>query len=70
MQVIKQRNRTAPNGFYKAVVRYLGNVSVSPQHVSAVRKGQRKNDALLLAIITVDHYWKDIDGSGFKRLTF
>lgn len=54
----QKRNRTAPNGFYWAVMKYLGNVKCSKQTVSAVRKGKRKNDAVLMAIIQADHNWQ------------
>lgn len=43
------------SGFNKEVMRHLGNVKVSSSLVTAVRKGRRKNDAVLMAIIEVDH---------------
>lgn len=45
----------APYGFNKAVLRHLGNIKVTSALVSAVRKGKRKNDTILMAIIEVDH---------------
>lgn len=42
-------------GFNKEVIRHLGNVKVSSSFITAVRKGKRNNDAILMAIIEVDH---------------
>jgi len=42
-------------GFSNEVQKHLGNVKVSRSLICMVRKGQRKNDAVLMAIIEVDH---------------
>ena len=48
-----QRN---PWGINKEVQRQIeGKIQYSSSYISMVRKGQRKNDTVLLAIITVDH---------------
>lgn len=45
-------------GFCKAVQNHMHPIRVSKELISAVRKGKRKNDAVLMAIIEVDHTWK------------
>jgi hypothetical protein len=44
-----------PNGFYKEVQKYLNNVRLPKSTISMVKSGRRDNDAILLAIIEVDH---------------
>lgn len=67
-----QTTRTRrPNGFTEAVRKELGpKVKVSKTHISAVGKGQRTNDAVLLAIITVDHNWQALERERLKKLIF
>ena len=47
----------APCGFNKAVLRHLATrgIDVSNSFITMVRKGKRRNDAVLWAIIEVDH---------------
>ncbi len=47
--------RIRPNGFYQAVKNKLGNVKVSSALIAMVKRGKRKNDSVLRAIIEVDH---------------
>jgi hypothetical protein len=48
-------NRRRPNGFYQMVFDLLPGVKFSRGLISMVKRGQRVNDMVLLAIITADH---------------
>lgn len=56
-----------PYGFYHAVREHLG-VDVSKGMISMVKSGRRTNDAILLAIIHVDHNWKQLEHDRIKKL--
>lgn len=51
------KDSNLPHDFNKRVLNILPFKRFSTSYVTMVRKGKRKNDDVLLAIITVDHYW-------------
>jgi nicotinamide mononucleotide adenylyltransferase len=57
-----------PNGFNQAVMdRFKGKTRPSSSYVSMVRRGIRKNDAVLMAIIEVDHNWNEMERERLKK---
>jgi len=44
-----------PNGFYQAVMNKMPGIKLSKSLIAMVKTGRRKNDAVLMAIIEVDH---------------
>lgn len=64
----KMKDGGRPSGFYNAVKERLGNDNVSSSVISMVKRGKRTNDAVLLAVIEVDHNWKEIQHERLKRL--
>lgn len=58
---------SVPMGFNKAVLERCPN-QVTSSYVSMVRRGQRRNDVVLLTIIQVDHNWKEIEHERLKKM--
>lgn len=58
-----------PMGFNLAVIdKFKGKTKPTTSYVTMVRKGIRKNDAVLLAIIEVDHNWNEIESERLKKM--
>lgn len=51
----KMNRKRRPQGFRNLVRKFLGNVKISNSHIENVKRGVRRNDAVLLAIIQADH---------------
>lgn len=56
-----------PVYFYQAVREHLG-VNIPKATISMVKSGRRNNDSVLLAVIYVDHNWKEIEHERLKKM--
>ena len=69
IEVREPKRFTVPMGFNKAVQERLdGEQSVTSSYISMVKRGIRTNDTVLLAIIHVDHNWKELEYERLKKM--